>query len=598
MSKEEVSELKYQAPETKYFKSKEEFNEAVAKDFIEYANRSLKKGEKFLIGMSHGKSPSGAYKYVVKHFDKIIHPHNLYFTFVNSPLKSQESVELETMDARSFIKTLLKLGLIKIEQVLGKRFVEAEIEQYMPDFNQTIQKFLDENNKEGLDYAMITSNPKGRIAGIERKSKAFESNEITTIVTIDKEKELTCTPSFLLKTKRIAFLATKADKRRPLAWLYSTDGQANESPSFIRFIDTNKQKITVFVDDKALTWPQIEIYRETPYGVTTIRLDTTYPYKENTKEKLPVLIMVHGFLGLNSFDGLLTKLPTTKYIAAAMHYGTIPDDLPVKEYSNHVMLNIDAVIQYFGSKGHPVYLFDHSMGNTYFLMMDREYDNLVGVKKYLKGRIGANPFFGEEVKHAILGFMDYVIIPSMKFVNAPIETSFLAMFRRVVPLDSKFGVRKRAMNLASMVIGKEHTENSAIWSAIKARLLYQMGNLDSVPELNRIPIEKAMNRIPPKIFAIQSSSALRESKKFDKQVGLTNTLKHHLPVMILKSELDGVAKYVPRLYESENVKVVDVTNGSEHDFFREHLYHMVEPIHTSQLISEFIDEIEANNKKT
>ena len=175
MSKEEASELKYQAPETKYFKSKEEFNEAVAKDFIEYANRSLKKGEKFLVGMSHGKSPSGAYKYVVKHFDKIIHPHNLYFTFVNSPLKSQESVELETMDARSFIKTLLKLGLIKIEQVLGKRFNEAEIEQYMLEFNQTVQKFLDENNKEGLDYAMITSNPKGRIAGIERKSKAFVS---------------------------------------------------------------------------------------------------------------------------------------------------------------------------------------------------------------------------------------------------------------------------------------------------------------------------------------------------------------------------------------------------------------------------------------
>jgi len=596
MTQEDVQNITYQAPETKYFKTKEEFNEAVAKDFIEYANRTLKKGEKFLVGMSHGESPSGAYKYVVKHFDKIIHPHNLYFTFVNSPLKSQENIALDIMDARSFVKTLLKLGLIKIEQVLGKRFKEEEAEKYMENFNQIVADFLKENNKEGLDYAMITSNPKGRIAGIERKSKAFDSKDITTLVTIDKEKELTATPFFLLKTKRIAFLATKADKRRPLAWLYSPDGKPNESPSFIRFIDTKKQRITVFVDDKALTWPQIEIYRETPYGVTTIRLDTTYPYKENAKEKLPVIILVHGFLGLNSFDGLLTKLPTTKYIAAAMHYGTIPNDLPIKEYSNHVMLNINAVIEYFGSKGHPVYLFDHSMGNTYFLMMDREYDNLEGVRKYLKGRIGANPFFGEETKHAILGFMDYVIIPSMKFVNAPIETSFLMAFRRIIPLDSKLGVRKRAIDLAAIVIGKEQAEKSAIWSAIKARLLYQMGRLDSVPELNKIPIEIALNRIPPKIFAIQSSSALRESRNFDKQVGLTNTLKHHIPVLILKSELDGVAKYVPRLYESENVKVIDVTNGSESDFFREHLYHMVDPVTTSKLISEFIDSIEAKNK--
>lgn len=74
----------------------------------------------------------------------------------------------------------------------------------------------------------------------------------------------------------------------------------------------------------------IEIKRETPYGTSNIVVDLVNPYKENAKEKLPVVLLIHGFLGLNSFSGLLTSLPATKYIAAAMHYGSIPNDLPIK----------------------------------------------------------------------------------------------------------------------------------------------------------------------------------------------------------------------------------------------------------------------------
>jgi hypothetical protein len=109
--------------------------------------------------------------------------------------------------------------------------------------------------------------------------------------------------------------------------------------------------MTVFVDDKALTWPVIEVKRETPYGISNIVIDLANPYKENAKEKLPVVLLIHGFLGLNSFDGLLTSIPSKKYIAAAMHYGSIPTDLPVDDYSEHVAKNIDAVVDFFGSKG-------------------------------------------------------------------------------------------------------------------------------------------------------------------------------------------------------------------------------------------------------
>lgn len=581
----------YTAPDTKYFKTKEDFDKAVSKDFVFHANEKLSKGKKFLVGLSHGQSPAGAYQLIVKYFFKIKNPKNIYFTFVNSPLKTQENLT-DVFTASQFLKKLVREGLIAADQVLGRN-IHAEIpEEDATAFNQEIKQFLLENNKSGFDYVFLATNSKGRIAGIERNSKAFESDEIATIVLINKERELTVTPSFLSKSGRIAFLATKSEKRRPLAWLYSTTGKEKESPSFLRHIDNVKERMTVFIDDKALTWPELEIKRETPYGTSTIRLDLAFAYKPAAKEKLPVVILIHGFLGLNSFDGLLTSIPSTKYIAAAMHYGSIPNDLPVDDYSKHVAKNIDAVIGFFGSNGHPVYVFDHSMGNIYFLMMDKNIDDYPNFKKYLKGRIGSNPFFGEEAKHALLGFLDNVIIPSLSFTGNLVEKSVMLTARRIIPLDTKSGVRKRGIALSESLITKEESEKSAIWNAMRDRIVYLMTNMDSLPHLNRIPIERALNKVPPKIFAIQSHSALKESVQFDKQVGLLNVPKNKIPVLILKSERDGVAKYVPRLYQGNGVEVLDITHPNEKDLFREHLYHMVNPLYTSKLIDDFISKSE------
>lgn len=582
----------HETPETIYFKTKEKFDEAVGKDFIQYANRILEKKQKLLVGLSHGQSPAGTYQYIYDNYNKLKNTEYLYYSFVNTPLKSQEKLE-GFFHAAPFIKSLFNDNLLDRNHVIGLNYNPDDLENYMNNFNQEMSSFLSENNKLGFDYAFLSCNPRGRIAGIERKSKAFESKDITTLITINKEKEITTTPYFLSQTKRIAFLATKADKRRPLAWLFSTTGTATESPSFIRFIPDVRKKVTVFIDDEALTWPQIKIDRETPYGTSTIRLDLTYPYKENAKEKLPVIVLIHGFLGLNSFDGLLTTIPTTKYIAAAMHYGTIPNDLPIDDYSRHVMLNINAVVEYFGEKGHPVYIFDHSMGNIYFLMMDKNLENLPSIKKYLKGRIGANPFFGEEAKHAILGFLDNVIIPSMSIMDSLIQKPMLLTLRQIIPFDSKKAVRNRGIGLAEMLIGKKESEKSNIWKAVKARIIEVMSALDSLPQLNRIPIEKALNKVPPKVFAIQSRSALIESKAFDNQVGLINMPKYNIPVLILQSQKDGVAKYVHRIYQGDGIKVYDITNYGETDLFREHLYHMADPIKTARIIDEFIREIES-----
>lgn len=586
----------YVAPNTKYFKTQQEFNEAVGKDFINRANRTTQKGKKFLVCLSHGKSPAGAYDYILEHYSKIKEPEKIFYTFVNSPLKSQERL-IDVTDARIFIKKLHGRDLVTKEQVFGRHIDREKLEEYTIEYNKTMGAFLKENDKTGFDYVFLASNPRGRIAGIERNSKSFDSTDILAIVLLNKEKELTITPSFLRKSRRIAFLATKADKRRPLAWLYSTTGKPNESPSFIRYIDGVKERVTVFVDDKALTWPVIEIKRETPYGTSNIVVDLVNPYKENAKEKLPVVLLIHGFLGLNSFDGLLTSLPATKYIAAAMHYGSIPNDLPIKEYSRHVAKNIDAVVEYFGANGHPVYIYDHSMGNIYFLMIDKNIEQYNGIRKYLRGRIGANPFFGEEAKHGLLGFLDNVIIPSMSFSGNILEKSLLVTLRGIIPLDSKSGVRSRAIKLSERLIGQESSDTSVVWNAVKERIVYLMTNMDSLPHLNRIPIERALYKVPAKIFAIQSYSSLRESRAFDKQEGLINMQKYNIPILILKSERDGVAKFVPRLYQGANIEIMDITHPTEKDLFREHLYHMVNPQFTAKIIDEFIVKVENESVK-
>ncbi|BDS11767.1 6-phosphogluconolactonase [Aureispira anguillae] len=582
-------------PNTRYFKSKEAFDAAVGRDFIDYANATTSLGQKFLVGLAHGQSPAGAYQYILEHFHEIKRSSLIRFTFTNSRLKRQRGLE-GVMDARALLTKMLRKGLITKDQILGRSLDRENIEQYAIGFNTNLRDYLRQNNKVGYDYVFLSFDPTGRVAGISRNSEAFDSNELVIIVDDLGEPELTGTPQFLAKAKRIAFLATKSDKRRPLAWLYYRWGKVNESPSFLRHIDQVRERMTVFIDDHALTWPQIEIVRQTPYGSSTIRLDFAKPYDPNATEKLPVVLLIHGFLGLNSFDSILTALPTHDYIGTAMHYGSIPHDLPPSLYSDHVVKNIDEVISYFGKKGHPVYIFDHSMGNTYFMLMDRDYDQLPGVKHYLYGRIGSNPFFCEHAKHAFVGFLDNVLLPAVSFrQNIGVKTMLMTL-RRLVPLDTKKGVRQRGIKLTDWLIRKDSLMREKLWQAVKERILHLMTNLESVPHLDRIPIERALSRLPAKVFAIQVHAALLESKSHDKQKSMPNMAKHNIPILILKSKKDAIAKFSPQLHKTPNITVIDVTNPDEDDLFREHLYHMVNPEKSTRIIIDFIKRAEAKRK--
>lgn len=132
-----------------------------------------------------------------------------------------------------------------------------------------------------------------------------------------------------------------------------------------------------------------------------------------------------------------------------------------------------------------------------------------------------------------------------------------------------------------------------VWKNMKKRITFLMTKMDSLPHVNRIPIERALNRLPPKIFVIQVYGALLESITFDDQEGLPNIEKNNIPVLILKSERDSIAKFQSKYYTSENVTIIDITNENEKDQFREHLYHMVFQNEMLDTIQKFIDEIEA-----
>lgn len=591
-------DIDYQVPEAKYFRTQEAFDKAVGQDFIYYANKITDRGQKFLVGLAHGQSPVGAYEYIFEHYHEIRRSSLIRFSFTNSKLKRQRGLE-GMMDAQRLLTKMLRKGMINKDQILGRSLDRNDIESYAEGFNHNLKKYLKQNNKQGFDYVFLSSDPKGKVAGVSRNSTAFGSDEPVVIVRdIDSgELEITGTPTFLSQSKRIAFLATKSDKRRPLAWLYHRQGKVKESPSFLRHIDRVGERMTVFIDDRALTWPQVKLVRQTPYGPSTIRLDVVEPYDEHASVKRPIVLLIHGFLGLNSFDGILTALPTTNYIGAAMHYGSIPHDLPFQLYSQHVVKNIDMVVQYFGERGHSVYIFDHSMGNTYFMLMDRDYDKLPGIKNYLCGRIGANPFFCEHTKHANIGFLDTVLLPAVQFRNNISGKTMLYTLRRILPLDTRKGLRRRSLIFTEWLIRKKSNVRERLWRAAKERIMSVMRNLDAVPHLDRIPIERALSRLPVKLFAIQVHAALRESVSHDGQTTLANMAKHRVPILILKSKKDAIAKFVPRLYKTSNVNVIDVTNPNEKDLFREHLYHMINPWKTTQIISDFVDSNEALRAK-
>jgi 6-phosphogluconolactonase/glucosamine-6-phosphate isomerase/deaminase len=372
--------LTHSEPKSVYCKSKEQFAEAAGRHFIEHVNKVTDPDARFIVGLSHGKSPSMVYQYIIEHYHEIKRPEIIRYTFVNTPLPRQRNLT-EVIHAGRFLGRLMRRYLITKDNIIGTSLKRDQLEEYGKKFNRKLSLYLTKHNKEALDYAFLATDSSGGVAGISRNSTAFQSDKLVSLVEYKGEQDLTMTPHFLLKTKTVAFLATKSDKRRPLAWLYYPWGKPDESPSFLRYMENVEKRITVFVDDDALTWPEVLIKRKTPYGTSNIRIDTAKPYNENEQQGLPVLLLIHGFMGLNSYDGLLAAIPSHQYIAAAMHYGTVPSDMPVDAYSRHIVKNIDAVVSYFGERGHPVYIFDHSMGNIYFLMIEKMYEDLKGIKK-------------------------------------------------------------------------------------------------------------------------------------------------------------------------------------------------------------------------
>lgn len=580
------------SPNTLYFPTNKEYGDALGKHFIEKANEHFARGKCFLVGLAHGQSPAPAFKYILKHYSEITNPEKIMYTFTNSRLARQRNLE-DVIDSLQFVRTLLKKQLIDYDQILGADFDRTDLQGFLKKYNKKLANFLKTNNKNGYDYVFVASDTKGRIAGISRNSKAFDSKEIMVIVNDEnQEPEITITPHFLLQSSNISYMATLAKKRRSLAWLYGKFSSAKESPSFLRFIKDVDKRLNVFIDDEALTWPQIEIKRKTVNGVSNIKLDLANIYDEDAEEKLPIVLMLHGFLGLNSYDAMLTYLPSHKYIAVAMHYGTFPKKLRAAEYSEHVANNIDKVIRYFGEKGHNVYILDHSIANTYFLILDRNYNKLKGVQKYLKGRIGINPFFSEEAKHALKGFMDYVIIPALSYSDSFTWKTAVVATRKMLPFDTKKGVRRKGIKITKWLLSGENNKDSKVWDSIKDKTLQILKNMDCLPALDIVPLEKALKRLNAKIFAIQIYAALEDYKVFDKQNGLLNFNKQNLPILIFKSQKDAIAKFVPRLYTDKNVEIIDVTDFEEKNLFKEHLYYMINPIKTVKIIDDFITKIE------
>ncbi len=584
--------LPYAAPDTVYCSTPEEFDSEVGSDFIRHANKVTEKGQDFIVGLSHGQSPSGAYQYILDHYNELKHPDKIHYTFINSKLKRQRGL-VGTRDAISLIKKLLEGNLISKDQILGRALDRENIEAYGAGLDQLLSEYLEGSEKNGLDYVFVASTSDGQVAGITECSAAFGSDNIVVVVNDSDEPELTFTPSFLKRSQRIVFLATKADKRKPLANLFYRWANPDQSPGFLRFIPDVEHRMTVFIDGNALTWPQIRLTRGTAVGETTIRLDVPFDCDPKEKTNRPVLIMIHGFLGLNTYDAMLTFIPTDKYIPVAMHYGSIPDELNPKEYSRFIAKNIDFVVNHFGENGHPVYIFDHSMANIYLSMIDSAYDQYPGIKKYLKGRIAANPFFGQETKHASMEFMGNVVLKSR---ISPMDVVVFNSAKLLIPTLSKNGVRRLGIKICKWLIRSDSSVNNRIWKAIKDRVLVLAGDMDSVPVLNRIPLEHTLNRLPIKIFAIQIQSALHESKTFDKGDGSSGFEREGIPVLVIKSERDPIAKFVEVGFKDrENVMILDTTNSEETDIFREHLYYMIHPRNTIKIIDQFIQEVETEN---
>src|SRR5690606_36645453 len=154
-----------------------------------------------------------------------------------------------------------------------------------------------------------------------------------------------------------------------------------------------------------------------------------------------------------------------------------------------------------------------SMANTYMLMGEYQMDKLNGFRKYLKGRIAANPFFGYEVKFTTLNFLDKVLIPYK--LNIP-EKIFFNSTRKLVAPQSKLFNREASIKLMTYLVSKDNIITERMWTEIKRKTLSVINGLDSVPVINKLPLQTTILKLPMKLFAIQVQSALRESKTIDK----------------------------------------------------------------------------------
>ncbi|MCB0510642.1 MAG: hypothetical protein KDC82_07735, partial [Bacteroidetes bacterium] len=162
----------YISPDIRYYKTRKEFDIAVGEDFIQAANAFSKTGIRFLVGLSHGLSPSGAYQYILDNYSRLKKPELLRYTFVNSPLRRQRDLQ-DAMDARAFLNKLLEQGLLDEENILGSALVVRDIESYAVEFNERLIAYMERYEKTGLDYVFVATNPEGHVAGIERKSDIF-----------------------------------------------------------------------------------------------------------------------------------------------------------------------------------------------------------------------------------------------------------------------------------------------------------------------------------------------------------------------------------------------------------------------------------------
>jgi hypothetical protein len=126
----------YRSPQIKYQKSRKEFDIAVGEDFIQSANKfHSKKEERYLVGLSHGQSPSGAYTYILENYSRIKRPDLIRYTFINTPSK-RLSKSINYLDANAFLHELQDRKLLEKENVLGSSLHVSNIEEYSVEFNK------------------------------------------------------------------------------------------------------------------------------------------------------------------------------------------------------------------------------------------------------------------------------------------------------------------------------------------------------------------------------------------------------------------------------------------------------------------------------